>query len=81
MALRGGCFEVTELSVAARSVAACHACKNVCEVKTPESCGRVPKKGSTLARSNNDRATRGLPSGDGSEERRPGAKSLGLSDS
>lgn len=62
MALQGGCFEVTELSVAARSVAACHACKNVCEVKNPENCGLVPKKGlhSLLAR--NDRATHRLRS-------------------
>ena len=81
MALWGGCFEVTELSVAACSVAACHACKNVCEVKTPESCGRVPKKGSSLARSCNDRAARRLPSANSSDERRPGAKSPGLSDS
>lgn len=45
MALWVGCFRVTELSVAACSVAACHACKNVCEARKPENCGLVPKKG------------------------------------
>lgn len=62
MALRGGCFEVTELSVAACSVAACHACKNVCEVKNPESCGLVPKKGLRSLSACNDRATHRLHS-------------------
>jgi len=54
--LRGGCFEVTELSVAACSVAACYACKNVCEVKNPENCGLVPKEGPQSLSDCNDRA-------------------------
>lgn len=37
--------EVTDLSVAASSVAACHACKNVCEVKEPREMWSCAKKG------------------------------------
>lgn len=62
VALWGGCFRVTELSVAACSVAACHACKNVCEVKKPENCGLVPKKGLHSLSVRNDRATHKLRS-------------------
>lgn len=36
--------EVTDFSVAASSVAACHACKNVCEVKEPREMWSRAKK-------------------------------------
>lgn len=40
--------EVTDLSVAASLVAACHACKNVCEVKEPGEMWSRAKKGSSV---------------------------------
>lgn len=64
MALRGGCFEVTELSVAACSVAGCHACKNVCEVKEEEEKKKKAQRAVVLCQkrvfahtAGNDRAT------------------------
>lgn len=40
--------EVANLSVAASSVAICHACKNVCEVKEPREMWSRAKKGSSV---------------------------------
>lgn len=78
VALWGGCFRVTELSVAACSVAACHACKNVCEVKKPENCGLVPKKGLRSLSVRNDRAQRTSCTQWRPCARQPAVKLLGL---
>lgn len=71
MRLWGGCFEVTGLSVAAFLVAACHACKNVCEVKNLENCGPVPKEASLCL------MTEQQMSLSGSHEYQPSVKLLG----
>lgn len=51
--------EVKDLSVAASSVAACHACKNVCEVKEPKEMWSCAKKGSSAC-NNRPRLATGL---------------------